>query len=91
MDFEISKLSSGDGEVRIRLSAHGDGLHRFNLRADNLTLRDGPKELVLKRGSVGTLEWSGRITSPDAPWVAVVTADQNPTIRKELMGAAWEP
>jgi len=47
--------------------------------------------LILKRGSVGTLEWSGRITSMESPWVAVVIADENPTIRKELIGAAWEP
>jgi len=91
MDFEISKLSSGDGEVGIRLSARGEGTHRFNIRTDNLAIRDGPKELVLKRGSAWTVEWSGRITSPDTPWVAVIIADENPTIRKELMGAAWEP
>lgn len=91
MDFEISKLTSGDGEVRIRLSARGEGTHRFNVRTDNLAIRDGSKELVLERASAGTLEWSGRITSADSPWVAVVIADENPTIRKELMGAAWEP
>jgi hypothetical protein len=91
MDFEISALSLGDGEVRIRLSAHGEGTHRFNIRTDNLAIRDGPKELVLKRESVGTVDWFGRITSPDTPWVAVVIADEDPTIRKELLGAAWEP
>jgi hypothetical protein len=91
LDFEISKRSSGDGEVRIRLSARGDGTHRFSIRTDNLTLTDAPKELILKRGSPGTLEWSGRSTSADTPWVAVVIADENPAVRKELVGAAWEP
>jgi hypothetical protein len=52
---------------------------------------DAPKEANLKPGSVGTLEWSGRINSPDSLWVAVVIADENPTMRKELVGAAWEP
>jgi hypothetical protein len=91
LDFEISRISSDNGEVRIRLSARGDGRHRFSIRTDNLTLSDAQKELILKRGSVGTLEWSGRITSPDSPWVAVVTADEDPAVRKELVGAAWEP
>src|SRR5712691_7912912 len=91
LDFEIAKLSSDDGEIRIRVSARGDGSHRFRIRTDNLTLPDAPKELSLKRGSVGTLEWSGRVTSLDTPWVAVVIANENPMIRKELMGAAWEP
>ena len=91
LDFEISMFSSGDGSVRIRLSARGDGSHRFSIRTDNLTLSDTQKELSLKRGSVGTVEWSGRITSLDSPWVAVVISDDNPAVRKELVGAAWEP
>jgi len=91
LGFELSKRSSRDGEVIIRLSARGEGSHRFSIRTDNLTLGDPQKELILKRGSVGTLEWSARITSLDTPWVAVVMADETPAIRKELMGAAWDP
>jgi hypothetical protein len=88
--FEISNLSSDDGQVQIKLLAHGDGIHRFSIRTDNLRLSDTQKELTLKRGSVGSLQWSGAIISPDTPWVAVVVADENPTMRRELMGAAWE-
>jgi len=91
LDFEISKLSFGDGEIRIRVSARGEGSHRFSIRTDNLTLSDAKKELILKRGSAGTLEWSGRIISMETPWVAVVIADENSAIQKELAGAAWEP
>jgi hypothetical protein len=90
LDFEISKLASAAGEVRIRVSARGGGTHRFSIRTDNLTLPEAQKELILKRGRAGTLEWSGRITSPDTPWVAVAIADEDPTMRKELMGSAWE-
>jgi len=91
LDFEISKLSSSDGAVRIRVSGRGNGIHRFSIRTDNLTLQNAPKDLMLKPGSVGTVEWSAQISSPDTPWVAVVVADENPTTRKELMGATWEP
>jgi len=90
LDFELSKVLRKDGEVGVRLNARGEGVHRFNIRTDNLVLQDTDKELTLKRGGLGTLEWFGRITSPDVPWVAVVVADENPTIRKELVGAAWE-
>jgi len=90
LDFEISKVSPDAGEVRIRVNARGVGSHRFNIRTDNLTLPDEQKELSLKRGSSGTVEWSGRITSMDTPWVAVVIADENSTVRKELIGAVWE-
>jgi hypothetical protein len=90
LDFEISQMASADGEVRIQLKARGDGIHLFNLRTDNLTIQDARRELILKRGTVGTLEWSGRITSGQTPWVAVVIADDHPTNRKELTGSAWE-
>jgi hypothetical protein len=89
-DFEISKIASNDGDVRINLKARGEGIHRFSIRTDNLVLQDTQKELTLKRGSEVSQEWSGRIRSLDSPWVAVVMADQDPANRKELMGAAWE-
>jgi hypothetical protein len=88
--FGVSKTFSADGAVRIRLIARGEGLHRFNVRADNLTFVSAAKELNLKRGSFGELEWSGHINSLECPWVAVVVADENPASRKEFLGAAWE-
>jgi hypothetical protein len=90
LDFELSTASHKDGEVRIRLSARGQGTHRFSIRTDNLVVQDADKELTLQGASPGRLEWSGKITSRHTCWVAVVMADENPTIRKELMGAAWE-
>lgn len=90
LDFEVSKVVSTGGAVQIKVTARGEGLHRFKLRADNLTLASPAKELTLKRGLIGALEWSGHIQILESPWVAVVIVDENPAIRKELMGAAWE-
>ena len=78
VDFEVSKVVSADGAVRIRLTARGEGWPRFNVRTDNLTLASPAKELNLKRGMVGVWEWSSRINSVESAWVAVVTADENP-------------
>jgi hypothetical protein len=91
LDFELSKLSSNRAEVRIKLTARGDGPHRFNIRADNLRIIDAQKDLTLKPGRPGTLEFTGTIISPDTPWVAVVCADDNPTFRRDLTGVAWDP
>jgi hypothetical protein len=55
-----------------------------------MTLTGSRKELILKPGSAGTLAWRGRIISPDTPWVAVVIPDDDLSLRKEVMGAAWE-
>lgn len=72
------------------MSVRGNGSHRFGVRADNLTLADSQKEWVLQPGSAGSLEWRGRICSPDTPWVAVVVPDDDLSLRKEVMGAPWE-
>jgi len=91
LSFEVTKVKSAPGEVRIRVSAQGRGAHRFSIRADNLVLDAADGQVVLTRGRVGTVEWHGRIQSPDTPWMAVVFADGNPSLRREVMGAAWEP
>jgi hypothetical protein len=90
LDFDISKLSSDAGNVRIRLTAQGDGVHRFSIRTENLRLADARKDLQLKPGRASYLEFLGTIASLNTPWLAVVIADENPTIRKELRSAAWE-
>ncbi len=84
LDFEVSKDTSGAGEVTIKVSARGNGPHRFAIRAENLTLNGAEKELTLRTGSTGTLEWRGRIASADTPWVVVVVPDQTVSLRKEM-------
>jgi hypothetical protein len=90
LDFEVSTVPSKAGEVEIRLQAKGDGIHRFTVRTDNLRVNNSQKELTLKPGRVGSLEWSGTITSVDTPWVAVIIADNDAMIRKELIGAPFQ-
>src|SRR5450631_1768946 len=48
------------------------------------------RELALHSGVAGTLEWRGRIASLDTAWAAVVVPDDDLTLRKEVLGAAWE-
>ncbi len=90
LDYEVTKESTAAGEVVIKLTARGHGSHRFALRADNLTLPGVEKELTLRSGAVGTVEWRARIGSEDTPWVAVVVPDDDLSQRKEVTGAAWE-
>jgi hypothetical protein len=90
LDFELSKDTSGAGDVTIRLNARGQGHHRFALRVENLGPDTTEKELTLRSVGMGTIEWHTRITSQDSPWVAVVVPDDDLSQRKEVMGAAWE-
>src|SRR5262249_22718320 len=83
-DFEVSKLQAPAGDVRLTVRARGNGRHQFRVRTDNLTVSGAPREVVLKEGTPGTVEWQGRIQSSDTPWMAVIIADANPSNRKEI-------
>jgi hypothetical protein len=87
--FEISKLTTGKGKVMIKIKAWGKGNHHFSIRADNLEINNTQKELKLKPGQTGELEWRVSINSQDTPWFAVVIPDDDISQRKEIMGAAW--
>lgn len=90
LSYEISKKVSANEEVTIQLTAQGNGLHHFNIRTDNLRLASTSKEVNLKSGNTLSFEWTGHITSPDTPWVAVIVPDDNLSQRKETRGAVWE-
>ncbi len=86
VDFAVSGSSSGTGEVTIKVSVRGSGSHSFDLRVDNLTVSAAVREITLRPGVAGTLEWRARIASLDTPWVAVVVPDDNLALRKEVLG-----
>ena len=89
-DFEVSRETSGTGEVVIKAAARGSGVHRLQLRSENLTFSGDEKEVVLKGAGTVTLEWRGRITEQETPWLAVVVPDGDMSQRREVMGAAWK-
>jgi hypothetical protein len=90
LGFEVSKDTSGAGEVTIRLTARGSGAHRFALLVDNLTVSGAGREVTLRPGVAGTLEWRARISAQDTPWVAVIYPDDDLSSRKEVTGAVWD-
>ncbi len=90
LNYEVSKEVSPKGEVTIKLTAQGKGIHHFDIRTDNLTITATSKTIKLTPGSSLNFEWRGHITSPDEPWVAVIVPDNNLSQRKETRGAIWE-
>ncbi|MDB5138780.1 MAG: hypothetical protein JWR12_696 [Mucilaginibacter sp.] len=90
LNYQVSKEVSAQGEVIIKITAQGNGVHHFSIRTDNLMIADASKTLILKSGSPLNFEWRGHITSSDTPWVAVIVPDGNLSQRKEARGAIWE-
>ncbi len=81
--IDVKQRTAPSGEVTISLTARGAGKHRFQIRADNLTLETGPeREIALP----ANLTWHAKITSNGSPWFAVVVPDGDVLQKRELSG-----
>jgi hypothetical protein len=85
-EFHVSSAPAPGGGVRIRLVARGAGAHTFMLRADNLEVERPARRVALRAGRESVVEWTGRVTRADTPWVAVIVADGDAADRRELFG-----
>jgi hypothetical protein len=73
----------------VRITARGKGQHTFSLRADNLELKEEPRQTaMLTSGMAGHVTWHAHVLSADTPWVAVVLADNALVNRREITGTA---
>ncbi len=87
LDFTLESETTANGEVTIRLTAFGDGEHRFALRTDNLAVDGRERRITLHPDRPGTVEWTGTMGTTDAPWVAVVVRDGDVTQRRDAVGS----
>ena len=90
LDFDISKRQSEDGEVRIRVNARGTAA-TVSAFARITSRSRGAEGIDPETREHRHLEWRGQDPFSGHPLDCVVIADDNPAIRKELTGAAWEP
>jgi hypothetical protein len=88
LDFKVSSTTRPDGHVTIRVEARGRGVHRFAIRADNLSLSGAEQQLDL--GQKQEIVWEGKEGALDAPWVAVIVPDGDLSGRKEAIGAVGQ-
>ncbi len=87
VDFTVTAETADNGEVRILLTASGDGTHTFEIRGDNLDVDESSKRVELHPDSTITTAWSASMGSTDAPWVAVVIPDGDVQRRRDVVGS----
>jgi hypothetical protein len=83
----VTAETAENGEVRIELTAFGEGTHTFTVRADNLDVNQPSKSLTLRPGNTGRIQWSATMSSTEAPWVAVVIPDGDVMKRRDVVGS----
>ncbi|GEM_PF-29001 len=87
LDTTLKAETDENGRVTIQLTASGEGTHSFEIRSENLDINQPVKDLTLQPGSPGTVEWSAKILSTEAPWVAVVIPNGNVQNRLDITGS----
>jgi hypothetical protein len=85
VDFDVSSTTATNGEITLRVVARGEGQHTFAPRFENLNAVPA-KSVTLRAGAPVTVEWKVRPSVPDAAWVAVVVADDDARIRRDVVG-----
>ena len=89
VDYTVATETEPSGDIILRITAHGIGLHTFSIRADNLDLTEGPQQSAnLIPGKAGEIVWHAHIASTETPWVVVVIADHTLADRQEVTGTA---
>jgi hypothetical protein len=80
----VTTTTGSKGDVTIRVTATGEGVRTFTVRADNLDLGQPTRTVTLRAGRPGAVEWKGRAAAADAMWVAVVVPDGDVSRRREV-------
>ena len=89
--FDLAADTAADGKITIRLSARGQGRHRFTVRADNLVISNPNQELDLKGDLPMAARWTAAIVNAKVPWVAVVFPDDKLAQRREVTAKIHPP
>jgi hypothetical protein len=85
-EFRLAQQTGNDGSVALKVTVEGIGRHSLTVLADNLSLEQLVRQVDLS-GKPQTITIKGKMGKLDAPWVAVVVADDDLTQRKEAAGA----
>jgi hypothetical protein len=87
IDFALTSKTIKSGKVVLRLTASGDGMHTFEIRANNLKINQPSKRIILSPNQTKTIQWTASMLATDQPWIAVVIADDNVLERQDMIGS----
>ena len=86
-DFRVTTATAPGGELAIRVTVSDPGVRTLELRAENLRVARPTRAVPRRAGGPVTLEWRARPVDTDAPWVAVVVPDGDPSRSHEVPAA----
>jgi hypothetical protein len=76
-----------NGVVSVTLTISGKGKHEIDLKAFNATTNLDSKQVILLVNKPTKIQYQLKVTDKDKPYVAVISVDKNPELRREIVGS----
>ncbi|SKC20645.1 glycoside hydrolase family 9 protein [Dyadobacter psychrophilus] len=80
-------VQSANGDVTVTMTIKGTGKHQIDIKAFNTKANFESKPISLSAGKPEKIQLMLKVADKAIPYVAVISVDQNPALRNEIVGA----
>ena len=87
VEIQSETSQSDKGVASVTLTLTGTGKHQIDLRAFNAKSEFGSKQIDLLASKTEKIQMELTVADRNKPYVAVVSVDKNPDLRKEIVGS----
>ncbi len=87
IEIQTETVQSGNGTVSVSLSISGTGSHDLEIKAFNARASLNTKQIHLSAGKKEKIQFQLSVADQTKPYIAVVSADKNPDLHKEIVGS----
>jgi hypothetical protein len=87
LQIQTETSHSDDGNINATLNMTGTGSHTIEIKTFNCTTEKGIMKVTLSSGKPGKIDLKLTGIDHSKPYVAVICVDNNPDLRKEIVGS----
>lgn len=91
LTMKTETMQSENGNVSVTLTLKGSGKHNIEIKGFNTETVEYKKEIDLSDTTSEMIHIELKVTDKSRPYVAVICADKDPDLRKEIIGSYIKP
>ncbi len=87
LEIHTETTQSDEGTVSVTITLTGTGKHEIEIKAFNAKTDFGSKQINLSANKTKKIQLELTVADKSMPYVAVISTDKNPGLRKEIVGS----
>lgn len=87
--LEVEEMLSGRFTQKVLLKIKGAGNHQLDIKVFNAETSQTSRSLLLTKGKEEKIELGLSVVEKGKPYVVVITLDDNPLLRREIVGSCY--